>query len=99
MSADRATKWSQDFTRTGPAQQHAERALRTTALIVAGVWLVGLAVATVRDWHVFASWRLALALLVVLVVIWVARAAGRLQVRAYLLAMSVVGLAQVLNTD
>lgn len=99
MSADRATKWSQDFTRTGPAQQHAERALRTTALIVAGVWLVGLAVATVRDWHVFASWRLALALLVVLVVIWVARAAGWLQVRAYLLAMSVVGLAQVLNTD
>ncbi len=99
MSADRATRWSQDFTRTGPAQRHAERALRTTALIVAGVWLVGLAVATVRDWHVFASWLLALALLVVLVLIWVARAAGWLQVRGYLLAMSVVGLVQVLNTD
>ena len=99
VSADRATRWSQDFTRPGPAQRRAERALGTTALIVAGVWLVGLSLATVRDWHVFVSGQLALALLLALVVIWVARALGWLPVRAYLLAMSALGLIQVLNTD
>jgi signal transduction histidine kinase len=72
--------------------------LGTTALIVAGVWLVGLALAIVRDWQVFVHWRLALVLLCVLVLIWVARVLGWLSMRNYLLAMSVVGLVQVLNS-